>query len=314
MPPERLISILRNNANAGDAGQYTVRVTNSAGTVTSSAATVSLSPTASTLRNISVRTNLESGGEVTPGFVIRGSGTKRVLVRAIGPGLAQLGVPGTNPDPKFEVYRGSTKISENDSWDASLAGVFSAVGAFGLAAGSKDAAALVTLNASAGGENYSVRVTGVGSAAGITLVEVYDADTAPTSKLVNVSVLGQSGVADDVLILGLSLQGTGQRTLLVRGVGPTIGTAFGVPGALADPQLTVYDRDTRAVIANDDWNGADFVSELLQATTYVGAFALPGGSADASTLSLLDPGTYTIQVKGASETAGRAIIEVYEVP
>jgi hypothetical protein len=307
--------LLRNNASANDAGQYTVRVSNSTGTVTSSAATVTLNPLASTLRNISVRTSLSAGGEVTPGFVIRGSGTKRVLVRAVGPGLAQFGVAGTNPDPKFEVYRGSTKIAENDTWDSTLASAFTAVGAFGLQSGSKDAAAMVTLNASASGENYSVRVTGVGSSAGITLVEVYDADTAPTSKLVNVSVLGQSGIAADVLILGLSLQGTGQRTLLVRGVGPTIGAApFNVGGVLADPQLIVYDKDTRAVIANDDWSGADFVSELVQATTYVGAFALPGGSADASTLSLLDPGTYTIQVKGAADTTGRAIIEVYEVP
>ncbi len=314
LPGETGSILLRNTTNAGDSGLYTVRASNSSGSVTSSPATVSLSPTASTLRNISVRTNLEAGGEVTPGFVIRGSGTKRVLVRAIGPGLTQLGVPGASADPKFEVYRGSTKIAENDTWDASLAAVFPAVGAFSLPAGSRDAAALVTLNASAAGENYSVRVSGVGDAAGITLVEVYDADTAPTSKLVNVSVLGQSGVADDVLILGLSLQGTGQRTLLVRGVGPTIGSLFGVPGSLGDPQLTVYDKDTRAVIANDDWNGADFVSELLQASTYVGAFALPGGSADAATLSLLDPGTYTIQVKGSAESTGRAIIEVYEVP
>ncbi len=306
--------LLRQNVNANDAGQYTVRVTNSSGSVTSSPATVTLNPLASTLRNISVRTNLSAGGDVTPGFVIRGSGTKRVLVRAVGPGLAQFGVAGTNPDPKFEVFRGSTKIAENDTWDPSLAATMTAVGAFGLQAGSKDAAVLVNLTASAGGENYSVRVSSNGTSSGITLVEVYDADTAPTSKLVNVSVLGQSGTQADVLILGLSLQGTGQRTLLVRGVGPTIGTAFGVPDVLADPQLTLYDSNTRAVISNDDWNGADFVSELATASDYVGAFKLPGGSADAATLTLLDPGAYTIQVKGAADATGRAIIEVYEVP
>ena len=96
--------LLRNNANAGDAGQYTVRVTNSDGTIPSQAATVSLSQTASTLRNISVRTNASLGQVITPGFVIRGSGSKQVLIRAIGPGLVPYGLTGVMPNPKVTVY------------------------------------------------------------------------------------------------------------------------------------------------------------------------------------------------------------------
>ena len=56
-------------------------------------------------------------------------------------------------------------------------------------------------------------------------------------------------------------------------------------------------------------------SELALASTYVGAFALDDGSKDAATLSLVDPGAYTIQVSGtAAGPTGEALVEVYEVP
>ena len=70
-----------------------------------------------------------------------------------------------------------------------------------------------------------------------------------------------------------------------------------------------------AILANDNWSNADFVNELTTATGYVGAFALDAGSQDAATLSLVDPGAYTIQVSGAAASpTGEALVEVYEVP
>jgi len=57
------------------------------------------------------------------------------------------------------------------------------------------------------------------------------------------------------------------------------------------------------------------VTELVAASNYVGAFALDAGSKDAATLSLVDPGAYTIQVSGgAAAPSGEALVEVYEVP
>lgn len=306
--------LLRQNANTTDAGSYTVRITNAAGTVTSNAATVSLSPTAARPANISVRASVAAGQAIIPGFFIQGTGTKRVIVRAVGPGLTQFSVGGVMSDPKLEVFRGATRIAESDNWDGAAATVaaFAQVGAFGLPAGSRDAALVTDL---AAGQSYTVVVSGVGTANGVVLVEVYDADTAATmtSRLVNVSVRGQSGTGDSTLILGLVIGGTGQRTLLVRGVGPKL-AAFGVTNALADPRLQIFDAAQRAVLANDNWNQADFVGELVQASAYVNAFALDPGSKDAATLSLLDPGAYTIQVSGAGTTTGEALVEVYEVP
>ncbi len=315
LPGETGAILLRNNAAVNDAGAYTVRVSNASGAVTSNAATLTLSANASRPANISVRTNVATDDVVTPGFVLQGSGTKRVLIRAVGPGLAPFGLTGVMADPKFTVYQGSSPIATNDDWSApNIGSAFSATGAFSLPAGSKDAALVTDL---AAGKDYTVQVTNATGAGGIVLVEVYDADIlrgTSTSKLVNVSVRGQTAPGDDVLTLGLVIGGDGPRTLLVRGVGPKL-AAFGVTGTVPDPRLQIVDSAGRIILANDDWANADFVSELALATTYVGAFALDAGSKDAATLSLVDPGAYTIQVSGTTAApTGEALVEVYEVP
>lgn len=298
---------------AAHAGNYTCVITNSAGTTTSNAATVSVSADASRPANISCRTNIGTGKSVIPGFVVQGTGTKRVLVRAVGPGLAAFGVPGTMADPKLEVYNSSNvKIAENDNWDSSLASTATAVGAFALAPNSKDAAIAVNLTA---GQSYTVVVNSANGGSGVTLIEVYDTDApaTSTSRLVNVSVRGQAGTGADVLILGFVVQGGGKKSLLIRGIGPKL-AAFGVPGTLADPKLEIFDGNSRSVLDNDNWGSASFITEQVLATTYVGAFALDTGSRDAATLALLDPGSYTIQVQGADGGTGEALVEVYDVP
>lgn len=315
LPSETGAILLRNNASATDSGSYTVRVTNASGTITSNAATITLSANASRPANISVRANAASGALVSPGFVIQGSGTKRVLIRAVGPGLGAFGLTGTMADPKFTVFQGNTKVTENDNWTAANIGTaFDATGAFALTGGSRDAALVTDL---AAGKDYTVQVTNASGGGGIVLIEIYDADVLKgdsTSKLVNVSVRGQTAPGDDVLTLGLVIGGTGPRTLLVRGVGPKL-ASFGVTGTVADPRLQIIDSQGRAILANDDWGSADFVSELALATGYVGAFALDAGSKDAATLSLVDPGAYTIQVSGTTAApTGEALVEVYEVP
>jgi hypothetical protein len=99
-----------------------------------------------------------------------------MLVRGIGPTLAGQGVPDAPGDPRIEPYRSfngsSTRIASDDDWGGgnSLAAAFSATGAFGLSAGSKDAPLLITVQPGL----YSAVVSGVGGATGAALVEVYE--------------------------------------------------------------------------------------------------------------------------------------------
>ncbi len=305
--------LLRTNVSATDAGTYSVRISNGSANTTSVGATLTISANASRAANIAVRTNVPTGTTVIPGFVIQGTGTKRVLIRAVGPGLAAFGLTGVMSDPKFSVFQGSTQIASNDNWSTTNIGTaFSVVGAFPISADSKDAALITDLSA---GRDYTVQVTNASGVGGIVLIEVYAVDgLTGTSKFVNVSVRGQTAPGANLLTLGLVIGGTGQRTLLVRGIGPAL-AAFGVTGTVADPRIQIYDGQGRAILANDNWGNADFVSEVSTATNYVGAFILAGGSRDAATLCLVDPGAYTIQVSGAATApTGEALVEVYEVP
>jgi hypothetical protein len=127
--------------------------------------------------------------------------------------------------------------------------------------------------------------------------------------LTNVSARAFSGTGASALTAGFVIGGTGTETLLIRGVGPAL-TQFGVAGALATPQLTLFNAAGQIINANASWGGG---ATLAAAFAQVGAFALPAASADSAILVTLPPGLYTVQVNGAASATGIALIEVYEV-
>lgn len=129
------------------------------------------------------------------------------------------------------------------------------------------------------------------------------------ARLLNVSVRAQAGGAGGALIAGVVVGGTQPKTLLVRGVGPAL-TAFGVAGALANPQLSVFSAAGTVVGSNDDWGNN---AEVALAAARAGAFPLAPTSADAALLIVLSPGAYTVVVTGVNNTAGQALAEVYEI-
>ena len=125
--------------------------------------------------NASTRAYVGTGDSVLiPGFVIGGTGTLRLLIRAVGPGLTAFGVGGALADPTITLYRGSTILETNDNWStagnaAEIASTAESVGAFALPSGSRDAVVLTTLTPGP----YTAIVSGVGNTAGTALVELY---------------------------------------------------------------------------------------------------------------------------------------------
>jgi hypothetical protein len=143
------------------------------------------------------------------------------------------------------------------------------------------------------------------------LTEIYDADGNSGSRLINVSARMNVTVGEGTLIAGLVIAGNAPKTVLIRGVGPTL-TAFGVAGVLVDPKITVFSGRTQ-IASNDNWeNGTSTAAQLSAISTQVGAFALAAGSKDAALLITLQPGAYTVQVTGVGDTAGVALVEVYD--
>jgi len=136
--------------------------------------------------NISTRGNVGTGADrIIGGFVVKGvagTSTGTVLIRAIGPGLGALGVPGTLEDPVLEIFDSSSStvpVLTNDNWgtgDNSDADEIKAastlVGAFGIADGSLDAVVLVALPPGA----YTAIISGNGGTTGVAIIEVYAVD------------------------------------------------------------------------------------------------------------------------------------------
>ena len=249
------------------------------------------------------------------GFVISGNKPKTILIRGIGPSLAAFGVPGVISAVHLDLYRGSSKVFSADDWGAAsnaadIATAARRVGAFEISPVSRDSAILVTLQPGL----YSAHLRGQGGATGVSMVEVYDAtdgDIPLEERLINISTRGWVGTGAEVQIAGFVILGDVPKRVLVRGVGPAL-DAWGVPGFLEDPVITLYDSAGNPIATNDNWGDAGDSNQIQAMAAQVGAFALTPGSNDAVLLINLDPGIYSVHVRGKAGTTGITLVEVYD--
>ncbi len=121
--------------------------------------------------NSSTRGSVGLGDNVMiGGFILRGaaSGNQKVVVRAIGPSLAQHGVANPLSDPAMLIYNANgAVIASNDDWrDTQAAEIQQSTLA---PAAAQESAAVLTLPSG----NYTAVVRGVGEATGVALVEIF---------------------------------------------------------------------------------------------------------------------------------------------
>lgn len=263
------------------------------------------------LANLSIRSQAGTGDEtLIMGFVVAGPGTKPALLRGIGPTLADFGLSGTLTNPRLRLFdqtSTTSPIEENDDWSGTtdLRNLFSTLGAFPLDNTSQDAAIFRSLPAGP----YTAQITA--SETGIALAEAYDSGTGRETRFVNLSARTNAGIGAEVLTAGFVVTGNSPVKLLVRGIGPTLGS-LGVAGVLSDPILRVFDQDGTSIAENDNWDGA---VELSTAFATVGAFGLSStDSKDAAMIVSLVPGSYTVQLSGSFNDVGVALVELYEMP
>ncbi|GAB5559437.1 MAG: hypothetical protein SynsKO_10840 [Synoicihabitans sp.] len=307
--------------SADDMAFYFARVTAGGTSVDSAYAILTVQGGTSRLANLSTRGLIPAGQKLTPGFVLRGNGSKDLIIRAVGPELATFNLTTFLDDPTLALIPlgGSDPILTNDNWESSsnsaeLATTSSALGAFGLSSASLDAAVLTSVvipNAN-GNAGHTVQITSTTGNAGIAIAEVYDPDDFGIgAQLTNISARGFSGLGGEALIPGFVIDGTGAKTMLIRVGGPLL-ASLGVPNTMVDPKLEVIPSGQTFVVAsNDNWGGT---AELKAAFDSTGAFAFDSdASLDAAVLVRLPPGGYTVRVTGANEGVGEVIVEAYEV-
>jgi len=164
-------------------GNYTAIVRG--GTNTTGVALVEVydlsSDIASVLGNISTRSFVQTDANVMiGGFIIQGAGSKKVIVRAIGPdlGAPPYNIPNTLADPTLELHDGTgALIASNDNWQHTIiggiitAGQVSAIQSSGKAPGNANESAII---ATLPPGNYTAIVHGSNNTTGVALVEVYD--------------------------------------------------------------------------------------------------------------------------------------------
>jgi len=232
------------------------------------------------------------------GFIVTGTDPKKVIVRAIGPSLA---FNDALADPVLELHASSgALIATNDNWrsDQEVAIKASKV----APENNLESAIVATLPA--GGAEYTAIVRGKNGGAGIGLVEVYDLDPAGNSRLANISTRGLVQSGDNILIAGTIVLGDNPQKVLIRAIGPSLPVA----DKLGDPTLELRDENGALLDANDDWR-SDQEAEI-KATKVA-----PTNDRESALIAILPAhgAGYTAIVRGANETAGVALVEIYSL-
>ncbi len=252
------------------------------------------------LANVSTRVHVGSGDQVMiGGFIIAGAERKRVVLRALGPSLAQAGLSDTLADPVLELYDASGRlVGRNDNWTS----IRPDVSALGLAPESPNES-VITAALPAG--NYTAVLSGAGGTSGVALLELYDLDPA-TSTVTNISTRGAVRSNDDPLIGGFILDGDQPTKVLVRAIGPSL-RDFAVNDAMSDPVLELRNADGSLLFANDNWP-SDQASAIRKTGTP------PSDNRESAIVATLAPGSYTAVVRDAAGQGGVALVEVYALP
>jgi len=241
------------------------------------------------------------------GFTITGSVPKHVIIRAIGPSLTKFGFSQSEvlADPILEVHGpGAFGTITNNNWRDSQEAQIKADGL----APTNDFESAIDAVLPSGAYTAIIRGNTGTVPAGICLFEVYDLDTAATSKLANLSTRAFVGTGSNVVIAGFVLgKNQGNDRVVVRGLGPSL-ASFGIANILADPTLELRDENGTLILANNDWQ-----DNPTQAATITAAGLAPSNTKESAIAATLPPGFYTAILSGLNSGTGVGTVEIYDL-
>ena len=147
---------------------------------------------------------------------------------------------------------------------------------------------------------------------GINL-DVIGYDLVPVS-LGNISTRAFVQTGENVMIGGFIVQGTGPKRVIIRAIGPEL-TQFGIADALANPRLELHNGTGALIATNDDWQttilGGIITSN--QVSDIQNSGHAPTAASESAIIADLQPGNYTAIVRGVNNTAGVALVEMYDL-
>ncbi len=262
----------------------------------------SSSPNSTQLANIAARGFVQTSDNVLiAGFIITGTNSKEVLLRALGPTLGQppFNVSNALADPVIELHMPDGTVVQNDNWQGDFYRGY--IPQELRPTNLKESAILRWL----GPGSYTAVLKGTNNATGNALVEVYDFDDLTTARLSNLSTRCFVQKGDNVAIAGVIVNGSSPQRLVVRGLGPSLAASpFNVPQALIDPILDLRDRNGGSIIIDDNWQ--DTQEAQIRATGLA-----PSNASESAIDITLPPGNYTAILSGTNGASGNGLVEVY---
>ena len=260
------------------------------------------------LGNISTRAFVQTGENVMiGGFIVQGTGPKRVIIRAIGPELTQYGIADALANPRLELHNGTgALIATNDDWQTTILGgiiTSNQVSDIQNSGRAPTAASESAIVADLQPGNYTAIVRGVNNTAGVALVEVYDLSPGASSSLGNISTRSFVQTGEHVMIGGFIVQGTGPKRVIIRAIGPEL-TQYGITDALANPRLELHNGTGALIATNDDWQttilGGIITSN--QVSDIQNSGRAPTAASESAIIADLQPGNYTAIVARCETT------------
>jgi hypothetical protein len=119
----------------------------------------------------------------------------------------------------------------------------------------------------------------------------------------NISTRLRVGTGDNAMIGGFIITGSQAKTVIVRGMGPSLPVA----GALADPVIEVHGASGALIATNDNWLDDPNRQQVID-----GGLA-PSNSLESALWGILNPDTYTVIVRGRNNATGVGLFEVYDM-
>jgi len=255
------------------------------------------------LANISTRMSVQGGNNVLiAGFIVAGSNQKTVIVRGLGPSLAQF-FSGTLSDPTLELHSGNSTLETNDNWQDNSAEA-AQISANGFALADPHESGIFT---SLPPGQFTAILAGKNGGTGIGLVELYDLNQSVTSELANISTRGFVLTDNNVMIGGFILSGNANTRIVVRGIGPSL-AQFGLNPVLADPTLELHDNNGGIIATNDNWQDDPNQAAQLSANGFA-----PSDPKEAGIFISMPPGQFTAILAGKNGGTGIGLVEIFNV-
>jgi hypothetical protein len=281
--------------------------------------------------NFSVRGVVGSGQEVVMGFIVQGTESKEIVIRALGPSLglpADFGYDALDrPGIDLRDAYGNL-VASNQGWRSLPQDQLDRLNSIGFAPGSDyESAVVVSLAAGSytatmykwwpyyqtAAQNHGPARSRIVSPScstcdyyGVGLLEAFDLSSLKEGKIAEVSVRGFSRPGNGALIMGFLSRGG--QTAIVRGTGNSTLAPFGFSPVIPDPYISVS-KNGDSLTTNNNWSDDPNHSAIQ-------SYGLaPGNSLESATLfptEVAFPARYSLYTVVLQGT-GFGLLDLYNV-